>query len=248
MRFEKSRLKRLKHKLIERIAVWGDRYLYKPQIKWISDQSWLEPYRPYMANDPTMRRPQVRKLDRRFTLLEFALYVRKLEGSTAECGVARGVGSALICKALEGTYTDKHRHYGFDAFAGLPSPSELDAMNSGDSAWEAGDLSHDGVQAKAAFAEFDRAELRTGWIPHTFEGLEDEWFRFVHIDVDLYEATKDCIEFFYPRLVQGGVILLDDHGLITCPGARQAVLEYFEASDVRVIDLATGQGLVIKCD
>lgn len=246
MRFEKNPLKRLRHKLVERIAVWGNRYLYKPQILWIADQSWLDPYRPYMADDPTLRRPQVRKLDRRFVLIEFARYVRGLKGSTAECGVARGVGSALICKALEGTFAPTDRHYGFDAFSGLPAPADVDRMATGGSAWSAGDLAHDGTLASAAFDKFEQAELRIGWIPDTFEGLEDQVFRFVHIDVDLYQPTYDSIEFFYPRLVAGGVVLLDDHGLTTCPGARKAVLEYMQDKDECVLDLPTGQGLIIK--
>ncbi len=251
MRSEQSRFRRLQHKLVERIAVWGDRYLYKPHIQWIADQSWLDPYRPYMANDPTMRRPQVRKLDRRFVLIEFARYTRSLQGSSAECGVARGVGSALICKALEGTYGTSDRHYAFDAFSGLPEPRPIDRMDSGARGWAAGDLQHDGSLARAALAHFPQAELRIGWIPGTFAGLESTRFRFVHIDVDLFEPTHDSIAFFYPRLVSGGVMLLDDHGLTTCPGARKAALEYFAGSNEIVVDLPTGQGLIIKrqlCD
>jgi hypothetical protein len=246
MRIEKSKFRQLQHQLVERIAVWGDRYLYKPHIEWIVNQAWLDPYRPYMINDPALRRPHVRKLDRRFALIEFARFTRTLTGSTAECGIARGVGSALICKALEGTYGPTDHHYGFDAFSGLPEPAEVDAMASGAKGWEAGDLKHDGTLARAAIAQFPEAEVRVGWIPETFAGLEDERFRFVHIDVDLYQATHDSIEFFFPRLVTGGVILLDDHGFTTCPGARKAAQEYFVGSGEVVVDLPTGQGLVIK--
>lgn len=247
MRSETSTLRRLQHKLVERVAVWSNRYLYKPHIQWINDQSWLDPYRPYMADDPTMKRPQVRKLDRRFVLVEFARYTRHLDGSTAECGVARGVGSALICKTLEGSYRDGARHYGFDAFSGLPEPGDADRMSSGARGWAQGDLSHDGTLAQGLFAQFPGAELRVGWIPQTFAGLEEVPFRFVHIDVDLYEATRDSMAFFYPRLVRGGVILLDDHGMTTCPGARKAVLDYLAGSEEQVLDLPTGQGLIIKC-
>lgn len=246
MRAERNFFKQLKHKFVERIAVWGDRYLYKPQIEWIADQSWLEPYLPYMENDPSLKRPHVRKLDRRFVLIEFARAVRHLAGSTAECGVARGVGSALICKALEDTYSGGAQHYGFDAFSGLPEPEEVDRMQAGGRSWQQGDLSHDGDLAKALFAQFDHAELRVGWIPETFVGLDEQRFRFVHIDVDLYQGTRDSLAFLFPRLVTGGIVLLDDHGMTTCPGARKAALEYFAELGEQVLDLPTGQGLVIK--
>lgn len=247
MRSETSWVQRLKHKAVERVAVWGNRYLYKHHLTWIVDQSWLEPFREAMKNDPSLRRPQVRKLDRRFTLIEFARLVRGLEGSTAECGVARGVGSAIILEALAGSYRDGARHYAFDAFSGLPPPGEIDRMSTGEQGWTAGDLKHDRDMAETALARFAEAELRVGWIPDTFAGLEGERFRFVHIDVDLHDATRDALAFFYPRLVPGGVILLDDHGLETCPGARRAALDYFAGRET-VLDLTTGQGLVIKSE
>ncbi len=246
MRSEQNLLQQWQHKFVERIAVWGNRYMYKPQIRWTVDHSWLQPYLPYMQHDPAIRRPQVRKLDRRFVLIEFARYVRHLSGSTAECGVARGVGSALICKALEGTYDNDERHFGFDAFAGLPQPDPIDRMTTGGRGWRKGELLHDGSLAKELFAEFEQAELRIGWIPETFTGLESHQFRFIHIDVDLYRATRDSLEFLFPRMVSGGVVLLDDHGMTTCPGARQAALDYFATVNEQVVDLPTGQGLVIK--
>ncbi len=239
-------LERLKHKAVERVAVWGGRYLYKPHLTWIVDQSWLDPYSSVMVNEPAMRRPQVRALDRRFMLIQMLRLVRGLEGSTAECGVARGVGSAIIVTALRDTYVSGARHYAFDAFAGLPAPDEFDRMRGGRQGWRTGDLEHDGTAARATLAGFPEAELRVGWIPETFAGLENERFRFVHVDVDLHAATRDSLEFFYPRLVPGGVILLDDHGLESCPGARRAALDYFTDRPEEVLDLTTGQGLVLK--
>ncbi len=226
--------------------MWGGRYLYKPRLTWIVDQSWLDPFRGVMRADPALRRPQVRPLDRRFTLVQMLRLARDLDGSTAECGVARGVGSAIILQALAGTYHDGAKHYGFDAFAGLPPPGEHDRTRRGRQDWRPGDLRHDRRVAEAALAGFPEAQLRVGWIPDTFAGLEDERFRFVHIDVDLHAATRDSLAFFYPRLVRGGVLLLDDHGVETCPGARHAAIEYFVDRGEEVLDLTTGQGLVIK--
>jgi O-methyltransferase len=237
---------RIRYQFVEAVAVWGDRYLYKHHVHWTRDHSWLEPYREVMRNDPTLRKPQTRKLDRRFTLIEFARSTRSLSGSTAECGVARGVGSGIILTALRGTYAPHERHYGFDAFAGLPAPTDADRQGSDAMLWAAGDLKHDQEQVEQLLAPFPEAELRVGWIPETFAGLENDTFRFVHIDVDLYQSTWDSLAFFYPRLVPGGIILLDDHGFLSCPGARAAALTFFQSTPEVVIDLTTGQGLVVK--
>ena len=70
-------------------------------------------------------------------------------------------------------------------------------------------------------------KLYKGWIPDRFKEVENRKFQFVHIDVDLYQPTLDALEFFYPRLVSGGVIVCDDYNLTMFPGAKQAWDEFF---------------------
>ena len=239
---------RIRNRAIERLARWGGRMLYKGHVTWLADDQWATPYLRYLQSDA---RPQegydyTRILDRRFTLLQFSSSVAGLKGSTAECGVFRGVGSALICRSLRGTYGERERHYGFDAWEGLPDPTDRDRMPSGACWWKRGALLAPKAQADSMLEEFDCCELRHGWIPETFSGLEEAMFRFVHIDVDLYEPTKASLEFFFQRMVPGGIILFDDYGFESCPGAKAAVDEYFSANRERVIVLATGQAFVTR--
>ena len=51
---------------------------------------------------------------------------------------------------------------------------------------------------------------------------------------------------FHPRLVPGGVILLDDHGFTTCPGATRAAEEYMAGRPESIIQLTTGQAFIVK--
>src|SRR5437763_78842 len=78
------------NQLLETSAQLADRCLYKPHVRWWNDRTWLKPYEEYLDGD--------RILDRRFTLVQWARAARTLPGSTAECGVYKGVGSASICK------------------------------------------------------------------------------------------------------------------------------------------------------
>ena len=89
-----------------------------------------------------------------------------------------------------------------------------------------------------------RAVLHRGWIPERFPDVADERFSFVHVDVDLYEPHRDSIEFFWPRLTKGGVMVFDDYGSMYCPGARRAVDEAFAPTDV--VESPSGQAFVIK--
>ena len=78
-------------------------------------------------------------------------------------------------------------------------------------------------------------ELYEGWIPSRFNEVKDLKFQFVHIDVDLYKPTLESLEFFYPRLIKGGVIVCDDYNFSDFPGAKKAWDKYFKDKDVELM-------------
>ena len=94
--------------------------------------------------------------------------------------------------------------------------------------------------------EFRLIKLFKGWIPERFPEVANEKFRLVHIDVDLYEPTRDSLEFFYPRISTGGVMVFDDYGVTSCPGAYKAVNEFMNDKPEYVLHLPTAQGIIIK--
>ena len=67
-----------------------------------------------------------------------------------------------------------------------------------------------------------------GWLPESAGVLKEEKFCFVHLDLDLYQSTKAAIEIFWPRLVDGGVIVFDDWEWQRCPGVKKSIQEYFD--------------------
>jgi hypothetical protein len=153
---------------------------------------------------------------RLYTLYEFARGTCKLPGDTAELGVYVGGTAKLIAKVC----ASKKVHL-FDTFEGLPQPHHMhDFMKKGD-------LKATYDQAKEFLSDVKNVEFHKGFFPTTTAGLEDRTFSFVHMDGDLYQTTKDACEFFYPRMVPGGVILFDDYGFIQTDGVRTAVDEYF---------------------
>jgi hypothetical protein len=60
---------------------------------------------------------------------------------------------------------------------------------------------------------FPQVRLHSGWIPERFADVGDQSFAFVHVEVDLYEPTRNSLELFWPRLTRGGVLSCDDYGL-----------------------------------
>ncbi len=175
--------------------------------------------------------------DKKLLLRNLATWSRDVEGQIAECGSFRGVSSWFIAEATRDTGKVLHL---FDSFEGLSTPGSHDGAHWHEGALAAGE--QDCLRTLGPHAE--RAVIHRGWIPERFPDVADEQFSFVHVDVDLYEPHRDAIEFFWPRLTVGGLMVFDDYGSAYCPGARRAVDEAFASEDV--VESPTAQAFVIK--
>jgi O-methyltransferase len=179
-------------------------------------------------------------IGRRWAVHQLLRLTRDVPGDTAECGVFRGSTSYLICRANEQGRLPR-THFMFDSFAGLSEPRDVDG-----SYWRQGDLSVAEATARERLASCKDAVFLTGWIPTRFDEVADHKFSFVHVDVDLYEPTRDSLAFFYPRLNPGGMLVLDDYGFRSCPGATRAAEEVLSEAPEKVVALPGGGGFLIK--
>ena len=87
------------------------------------------------------------------------------------------------------------------------------------------------------------ATLDDELIEEDYEDIQETKFSFVHLDVDLYQSTIDCLKYFYPRLVNGGIILIHD---FHTDGIKKAIKEFSTENDTHIIDLSGTQGLLLK--
>lgn len=181
-----------------------------------------------------------RSFERKFALINLLKLTHKLSGDIAECGAYEGATACMIADELRRAGVSRKIHL-FDSFEGLSEPGEKDGTF-----WSTGGLLADENKARQNLAGFSNAAFYRGWIPERFPEVDDRTFAMVHIDVDLYQPTLDSLAFFYPRMVKGGLIVCDDYGFTTCPGAREAMDSFFEQMPESVVHLPTGQGLVLK--
>ena len=79
--------------------------------------------------------------------------------------------------------------------------------------------------------------IKKGYFPETAAGLENERFCFVNLDPDLYEPILAGLEFFYPRLSRGGVILIHDYFNSAYPGSKRAVDEFCTKHNIFAIPI-----------
>lgn len=74
----------------------------------------------------------------------------------------------------------------------------------------------------------DKVEIRKGWFPETAYELETEQYAFVHIDTGLYQTTYSGIQYFFPRMSRGGVIVVSGYGAGKYNSVRQAISDLEE--------------------
>jgi O-methyltransferase len=160
---------------------------------------------------------------------------QKVPGDIAEVGVYKGGSAKIICSAKG----DKTLHL-FDTFEGLPKVDDIDMV------WPfyEGKFAASFDDVKNYLKNDSNVHFYKGIFPDTSDPVKDTKFSMVNLDVDCYESTKLCLEFFYSRMSPGGIIL--SHDYITAPGVKKAFDDFFDSLPEPVLETAGSQCLVVK--
>lgn len=164
-----------------------------------------------------------------FGLAVARLQKEGIEGHFAELGVYKGVTSRFLHRLAP-----ERRLYLFDTFEGFPE-QDLEAYQRGDARFA--DTSVEAVRRH--IGEVTNVVIRKGYFPETAQGLEQERFALVVLDMDLYKPTLAGMEFFYPRLHRGGYLFIHDYTSPESASAcSRAVDEFLRDKPECVIELA----------
>lgn len=169
-----------------------------------------------------------------YTLERILREMPALPGSILECGVYRGA-TLLGMTHILNRRGIRTRMLGFDSFEGFPEPVQKDAQADGTMhpdvrAGALSDSAYEHLRSQITGLGWDdRISLTKGFFENTLASIGDQRFSLVHLDCDLYESYMTCLEFCYPRMLPGSVIVLDDYKLPAnvYPGADRAVDEFF---------------------
>ena len=177
--------------------------------------------------------------DRKEKLSIYIKLANSLEGDFAEVGVYKG-GSAEIIAINK---NENKNLYLFDTFEGMPEA----------------DVNVDNFHKKNDFNDTSYSDIclglkcyknvfiHKGIFPNEHsDKIKDKKFCLVHIDVDIYKSYIDCLSFFYPKIVDGGIIILDDYNAPNCKGAKLATDEFFINKLEKPIWLVGSQVCIIK--
>ncbi len=161
-----------------------------------------------------------------------------VEGDLAEVGVYQGGSAKLICEVKK----DKDL-YLFDTFTGLPEVSK-DDTHFGENHWYENEFNNTSEESIREFLKkYENVHIIKGTFPESGKQILEKKFCFVHLDVDLYKSTIESLRFFFPRTVNGGIILIHD---FHSDGIQKAIKEFKNENKIKLIELTGSQAMIIK--
>jgi O-methyltransferase len=171
-------------------------------------------------------------------------------GDFVECGVFQGDMSFVVFHAA-GLAGSGRRMALFDSFEGLDPAQVAEGeygassgyLEMANSFYRKTGL-YDGVLSR--FAPHPEVSVHKGFLPAGLEGRTPEAIAWLHVDLNSAMAEVAVLEALFDRVVPGGLIVLDDYGWIAYRLQKSAEDAFFAARGYSVLELPTGQGLVVK--
>ena len=188
--------------------------------------------------------------ERIFGLVEAVKYVieNKIEGDIVECGVWKG-GSMLAIADTLSKFKSLQKHlYLYDTFEGMSEPTEHDISFNDQKADQLLDADKDKEKNLIwAFSTLDTVKQTMslydypsgnihyikGKVEDTIPATMPDKIALLRLDTDWYESTKHELVHLFPKLVKGGVLIIDDYGF--WKGARKAVDEYIAENNIQIL-------------
>lgn len=187
--------------------------------------------------------------ERMLALYDAVNYVldNNIKGDFVECGVWKGGSSLLMALILKERNCTDRKIYMYDTYEGMSEPTEEDIAVDGslaanqlreqskeksDSVWCYSSI--DEVKHNIASSGIDLSliEFVIGKVEETIpDTIPADNIALLRLDTDWYESTKHELEYLFPKLVNRGVMIIDDYG--HWQGSKKAVDEYFDKMNVR---------------
>jgi len=178
------------------------------------------------------------------SLLEAVRYIEenKIKGTYVECGVWKGGSIMAIIKQLQNLNITNRNIILYDSFEGSENHSKFDISTvekfSGkkymDNWNEAVTASEKEVRTNIAYMGYDKSLIQfiVGQVENTIPENNIKEIALLRLDTDFYESTKIELEYLFPKLSKGGIVIIDDYSL--WQGSKKATDEYFKTNNIQI--------------
>lgn len=211
----------------------------------LNDPLFIESYNLGKRTDENMLLNNYDMEWRIYVLCWAAFYATRLEGDFVDCGVHTGIFSRAIINYINFEKTEK-KYYLLDTFSGLDekySTSKELQRNKKMHYDKRGDIYN---KVKETFKNFN-VEIIKGAVPETLKKVVSQKICYLSIDMNCVKPEIDALNFFWHKMVKGGIIILDDYGYANSTNEQKGAHDEFAKSkNVKILSLPTCQGLIIK--
>ena len=238
--------------IVQRAHTWARaafqaRYVQDRLITCQSPQTFMEDpafLRAYRAGEATGSWGGNRVHWRVHVLCWAARQALETEGDFVECGVNRGGYARAVMDYVDFRSTGRRFHL-LDSFAGMPT-SYVRQMSGGE---DRAFYVHYGDCYEAVREAFkdDPVHLVRGIIPESLGEMSSvPRVAFLSLDLNFAAPEIAALEFFWPRLQPGALVVLDDHGFKGYEEQRRAHVAFARREGAPILALPTGQAVLIK--
>jgi hypothetical protein len=174
-------------------------------------------------------------------LAHYELYkmAANIPGAIVECGVFKGTSLTRFA-TFRDLFSNSHakKIIGFDIYGKFPetdfqedkAPRQRFIDSAGEESISVEQLTevlqHKGIDKNVELVKGNILET----VPSYVNNHPELKISLLNLDTDIYEPASIILEFLFPRIVRGGVLIIDDYGVF--PGETKAVDEYFQDKDV----------------
>lgn len=201
-------------------------------LSFLTDERFMEIFRRHALTD-------VEKgiIWRIFTVVWGAQNAMRLEGDLVECACYKGVTARIVSEYVGLKEQPDRRYFLYDLFEHDPSMPHHHMPEHGATLFD---------QVKARFADMPNVIVSKGRVPEVLAEAAPEKIAFMHLDLNNAEAEIGALEVLFDRMVPGAVMILDDYGWLGYRRQKLAEDPWLAARGYKVLELPTGQGLLVK--
>jgi hypothetical protein len=189
-------------------------------------------------------------IERQVSLIRAIDYLvkNKIPGDIVECGVWKGGSMMLVAKRLLQLNDGNRALFLFDTFEGMSEPDERDVNSvdnktaqellnkekklDGNNVWCYSSLEEVKSNLRKTNYSSEKIFYFKGKVEQTLPEPSIGNIALLRLDTDWYESTKHELEVLYDKVVEGGVLIIDDYGHWS--GSRKAVDEFIKKRKLRI--------------
>lgn len=205
---------------------------YSKNLSFLTDEEFMRAYQAHATTDVE------KGIVWRLAVVAWAARsAMRLDGDLVECACYKGVTARIVCDYVKFSEHTERKYFLYDLFEHDTSMPHHHMPEHGATLFD---------QVKERFSDLPNVIITQGFVPQSLEKAAPEKIAFMHLDLNNADAEIGALEILFDRMVPGAILVLDDYGWLGYRAQKLVEDPWFEKRGYRVLELPTGQGLLIK--